>query len=80
MWWFGMPAILRGWFEQVFVQGYAYGLTDEAQAASMALTERVLSLTTTDPISFRPISDYDSDFVLRPELASSEGGLSIHRD
>jgi len=27
VWWFGMPAILKGWFDRVFVQGYAYGLS-----------------------------------------------------
>lgn len=26
LWWFQMPAILKGWFDRVFVQGYAYGL------------------------------------------------------
>lgn len=25
MWWFGMPAILKGWFERVWHLGYAYG-------------------------------------------------------
>ncbi|MFI6343988.1 NAD(P)H-dependent oxidoreductase [Streptomyces sp. NPDC050560] len=26
LWWFGMPAILKGWFDRLFVQGYAQGV------------------------------------------------------
>jgi NAD(P)H dehydrogenase (quinone) len=29
LWWYGMPAILKGWFDRVFVKGYAYGVTDQ---------------------------------------------------
>ena len=28
LWWYGMPAILKGWFDRIFVKGYAYGVTD----------------------------------------------------
>ena len=28
LWWYGMPAILKGWFDRVFVKGYAYGIAD----------------------------------------------------
>ncbi|MFI9028866.1 NAD(P)H-dependent oxidoreductase [Streptomyces sp. NPDC053560] len=29
LWWYGMPAILKGWFDRVFVKGFGYGVTDE---------------------------------------------------
>lgn len=28
LWWYGMPAIMKGWVDRVFVKGYAYGVTD----------------------------------------------------
>jgi NAD(P)H dehydrogenase (quinone) len=28
LWWQGPPAILKGWFDRVFVQGFAYGVKD----------------------------------------------------
>ena len=28
LWWFGVPAILKGWIDRVFVRGYAYGIGD----------------------------------------------------
>lgn len=30
LWWFGPPAILKGWFDRVLVQGFAFGLQDHA--------------------------------------------------
>ncbi|GHJ37488.1 NAD(P)H-dependent oxidoreductase [Streptomyces sp. TS71-3] len=28
LWWGGVPAILKGWIDRVFVRGYAYGIPD----------------------------------------------------
>lgn len=30
LWWFGMPAILKGWVDRVLVEGFAYGVRDES--------------------------------------------------
>jgi NAD(P)H dehydrogenase (quinone) len=30
LWWAGMPAVLKGWFDRVFTEGFAYGLRDDA--------------------------------------------------
>ncbi len=29
LWWYGLPAILKGWFDRVFVKGFGYGVRAE---------------------------------------------------
>ncbi|MEV4148277.1 NAD(P)H-dependent oxidoreductase [Amycolatopsis sp. NPDC049691] len=34
LWWYGLPAILKGWFDRVFVKGFGYGIrTKDGQTA-----------------------------------------------
>lgn len=53
LWWYGMPAILKGWFDRVFVKGFAYGVTDPGSGRTLRYGEgalagkRALTLLTT---------------------------------
>lgn len=31
LWWYGMPAILKGWFDRVFVSGFAYDVVENGR-------------------------------------------------
>ncbi len=49
MWWFGMPAILKGWVDRVFARGFAYLRGRMYDTGMLAGRRAMLSLTTGNP-------------------------------
>ena len=54
LWWFGMPAIMKGWIERVFAYGLAYGWQDAGNRhrygeGGLAGKRALLSVTTGGP-------------------------------
>ncbi|QFG21698.1 NAD(P)H-dependent oxidoreductase [Actinomadura sp. WMMB 499] len=47
LWWHGMPAILKGWFDRVFVQGFAFGLPGARRYGDGGLAGRRALVVTT---------------------------------
>jgi NAD(P)H dehydrogenase (quinone) len=43
LWWYGMPAILKGWFDRVFVKGFGYGVTDPGTGRSRRYGDGMLA-------------------------------------
>jgi NAD(P)H dehydrogenase (quinone) len=49
MWFFGMPSILKGWFERVLTKGFAYGEKKEYESGGMSGKKAVILMTTAAP-------------------------------
>jgi NAD(P)H dehydrogenase (quinone) len=49
LWWFGLPAVLKGWVDRVFAAGRAYGLGTRYETGVFRGKRAMLSLTTGGP-------------------------------
>lgn len=49
LWWFGLPAILKGWFDRVFAMGFAYDRGRLHDTGPLAGRRAMLALTTGSP-------------------------------
>jgi len=57
LWWFSMPAILKGWFDRVFVSGAVYGRQYLFERGKLRGKRALLSITTGGPeAAFGPSS------------------------
>ncbi|MCC3765313.1 NAD(P)H oxidoreductase [Glycomyces sp. TRM65418] len=51
VWWFGLPALLKGWFDRVWNYGLAYGRRQSPMAGKRMLWLALAGLTEDDPNS-----------------------------
>lgn len=68
LWWFGMPAILKGWVDRVFASGRFYGSGRMYEQGIHANKRAMLTITTGGPQSLYGPGDWhgDIDAILRP--------------
>ncbi|MGL5031863.1 MAG: NAD(P)H-dependent oxidoreductase [Aeromonas sp.] len=68
LWWFTVPAILKGWVDRVFAMGRAYGQGQVYQSGKFAGKRALLSLTTGGPAEAYLPDGFNGDIngVLRP--------------
>jgi putative NADPH-quinone reductase len=68
LWWFGLPAILKGWVDRVFAMGRVYGGDRSYQAGAFRGKRALLSLTTGGPEDAYRKGAFNGDMagVLRP--------------
>jgi NAD(P)H dehydrogenase (quinone) len=68
LWWFGLPAILKGWVDRVFAMGRVYGNGGFYEAGAFRGRRALLSLTTGGPAAAYQAGGFNGDIlsILRP--------------
>src|SRR5208282_3713151 len=68
LWWFGLPAILKGWVDRVFAMGRTYGYGHMYETGVFKGKRALLSLTTGGPKEAYAPEGFngDLDAILRP--------------
>ena len=78
LWWFGLPAILKGWVDRVFAMGVIYGsgrfydrgVLRGRRDQLRRYGQRVLALDHAPTVSYPALDDYDETGVLKSEVRS----------
>ncbi len=68
LWWFGLPAILKGWVDRVFAMGRVYGRGHAYETGRFRGKRAVLSLTTGGAAPIYAADGYNGDIsvILKP--------------
>jgi NAD(P)H dehydrogenase (quinone) len=79
VWWFGLPAALKGWIDRVFLQGFAFAFTAEGPKGLLRHKKALVLNTTGGPeenydaakakeIYIRPMTDGTLRFCGIPDV------------
>ncbi len=52
IWWGGMPAVLKGWFDRVFAMGFAWGAENRYANGMLKGKRALVTVSTGDPMSY----------------------------
>ena len=66
LWWYGWPALLHKWMEDVFVRGFSHGAADTALRGK----KLVVSVTTGAPEAYYSADSVDMNALLMPARAT----------
>ena len=68
LWWFGLPAVLKGWVDRVFAMGRVYGGDHIYETGTQRGKRALLSLTTGGPADAYQLGGFNGDIeaILRP--------------
>lgn len=68
LWWFGLPAILKGWVDRVFAMGRVYGMGHIYETGKFRGQRALLSLTTGGPEEAYQPGGFNGDIhaIVRP--------------
>ncbi len=68
LWWFGLPAVLKGWVDRTFVMGRVYGMGKIYETGAFQGKRALLSLTTGGPEQAYSKGGFNGDIeaILKP--------------
>lgn len=52
LWWGGVPAVLKGWFDRVFAMGFAWGAENRYSEGLLRGKKALITVSTGDPMSY----------------------------
>lgn len=84
LWWGGMPAVLKGWFDRVFAMGFAWSAENRYSEGLLRGRKALVTVTTGDPMSYYSLEGMHKASVEQHLYGLLHGtlafcGLDVHK-